>query len=955
MASSWSGFGRVFLKNALPAVTCIFIILAMGCTIAVSAGQPPYTFTETVISVLTPDSDQELPFIFESGVSFIDFQSGSADIRIYDPVTGSEDTISGPFIPTLFSSPSGSGDKIVWESFEGKDAFICLYNISSGERIILSNLTHQEGSCPVISGDIVAYSDYSGMDSDIFILNIRSGETLVLDNGTETTNDIAPDVSGDTVVWQGLDPTGLDSDIFLWKSGSTAIRNLTPGTPDIFQEYPDIDGNYVVWQGYDCLNNSYDIYIHDLTMNETRLLTPGTTCSDELYPKISGDHVVWQCLNTSTNLQEIVFYSISSGESVTISTGNHGEQFTPGISGDRVVWAEMNTSSGRYDIHMATCGIDAPLLFPSFTANETVGRIPFPVQFQDHSSGDPTGWWWDLGDGNQSREQNPCHVYTRAGKYPVILIVSTPYRREGIRVECMIVAGSPPEAGFIGDPTFGNTPLEVQFSDLSSGNPSEWSWNFGDNNSSSEKNPTHMYTLPGIYNVTLWTGNEFGNNTIEKKGYITVVQGSRQDITFPNEGISLDERENRQVISLNDTALGGELDENDTSYRFTPVSGHNIAAIRINTTGDGAFSHIQGDILEGDVGTVEILTSQISDRVADPGWELSSRICLSRYPGNGRIIMTAWPGATQEDLKKFREIATGGNPNDPNWSTSVTGDVEDVAFTARFQCENLTGPDYTYLLIGINPQWINVHGWRRLTQVTSNVEGSYVYIDGDFLGLAPVYLPSNLSAGNYTLTIAKVGYPDMEQVISLEDKRDSIRVIRISDDGTGEVLPVKFLYHDSLTNLDIFSAESPNGLSTFGIVTTSHKGSPIQVFYLTLSKMISSSGGGGGSPGGSGGGNGESGSLQSPASAPGEPYNSQEPPDVSPTVQSPAPRNTPPETIPGTPATTLVISHTQAPLPESPLSALPSAVSLLLIRNLAIIFGIILALSAIILRLKGRI
>lgn len=256
----WPGLGKFLRKNPFITLTCILLILAMGCAIPASAGQLPDTFTETVVSVLTPDSDQDLPALFETGVVFIDFRDGPADIRIYDPATGNEDTISGPFTPTLFSPPSGSGNKIVWQSFDGGQAFICLYNISSGERIVLSNLTGQEGSCPVIRGDIVAYSDFSGIHNDIFLMDIRSGGTLEPGLGMEATDDISPDLWGDWVVWQGIDPEGGDSDIFLWNRNSSDIRNLTAGIPDIFQEYPDIDGNYVVWQGYDRLNSSYDIY-----------------------------------------------------------------------------------------------------------------------------------------------------------------------------------------------------------------------------------------------------------------------------------------------------------------------------------------------------------------------------------------------------------------------------------------------------------------------------------------------------------------------------------------------------------------------------------------------------------------------------------------------------------------------------------------------------------------------
>jgi len=557
MITSWPGTRGDIPGKHFAGISCILIILATGCAIPAFAGQPPHHFTETVVSVLTPDSDQDLPFIFENGVVFIDFRNGTAGVRTYDPATGNEEMISGTFSPTQFSPPSASGDRIAWESFDGNEAFICLYNASSGDRVILANLTYQLGSYPVIRGDLVAYSDYSGTDLDIHIIDLHLGETLVLDNGTESTDDSAPDICGDTVVWQGVNRAGGDSDIYLWKRGTPDIRDLTTGTPDILQAYPDIDGNYVVWQGYDRLNNTYDIYLHDLAGNETTLLTPGTSYTDERNPKISGDCIVWQCLNISTSVNEIVFYSISSEELVPVSIRGHGEQYDPSIYGDRIAWSEMDAMSGKFDICMATHGIQAPPLVPSFDANKTAGSVPLAVQFQDRSSGDPTGWWWDFGDGDYSREQNPGHVYTRPGMYPVTLIVNTPYRREGFCVENMVVVGSPPFVEFQGEPVYGIAPLEVQFSDLSSGNPSEWLWDFGDGDTSAEKNPMHAYISPGLYNVTLASGNDFWGDTTEKTGYIAVMQGYKQDITFSIEGITLDEEGGRQVIVLNDTVLGG--------------------------------------------------------------------------------------------------------------------------------------------------------------------------------------------------------------------------------------------------------------------------------------------------------------------------------------------------------------------------------------------------------------
>ncbi|MDI7276175.1 MAG: PKD domain-containing protein, partial [Anaerolineae bacterium] len=80
----------------------------------------------------------------------------------------------------------------------------------------------------------------------------------------------------------------------------------------------------------------------------------------------------------------------------------------------------------------------------------------------------------------------------------------------------------PLTAAFTATPTSGQAPLEVAFSDLSSGH--EWlSWDFGDRGTSQEANPAYRYTSPGVYTVTLTVGNACGQAAETKRAHITVT------------------------------------------------------------------------------------------------------------------------------------------------------------------------------------------------------------------------------------------------------------------------------------------------------------------------------------------------------------------------------------------------------------------------------------------------
>ena len=74
-------------------------------------------------------------------------------------------------------------------------------------------------------------------------------------------------------------------------------------------------------------------------------------------------------------------------------------------------------------------------------------------------------------------------------------------------------------ANFSANPTYGYAPLNVDFTDTSSGTPTSWSWDFGDGTNSTPQNPTHTYSTAGNYTVTLTATNADGQsaNTSEIK------------------------------------------------------------------------------------------------------------------------------------------------------------------------------------------------------------------------------------------------------------------------------------------------------------------------------------------------------------------------------------------------------------------------------------------------------
>jgi hypothetical protein len=61
----------------------------------------------------------------------------------------------------------------------------------------------------------------------------------------------------------------------------------------------------------------------------------------------------------------------------------------------------------------------------------------------------------------------------------------------------------PLAANFTANVTYGTAPLAVRFTDTSTGGPTAWLWDFGDNATSTDRHPTHIYAAPGNYTVSL--------------------------------------------------------------------------------------------------------------------------------------------------------------------------------------------------------------------------------------------------------------------------------------------------------------------------------------------------------------------------------------------------------------------------------------------------------------------
>lgn len=172
-------------------------------------------------------------------------------------------------------------------------------------------------------------------------------------------------------------------------------------------------------------------------------------------------------------------------------------------------------------VHIQFKVSDRPCFFADFEADRTYGNKPLSVKFTDLSLGG-SSWLWNFGDGQSSTEQHPTHVYENEGRYTVSLTIDgdagNVVKNDYIRV------AKGPTAQFEYTPKdvkAGET--EVQFTDLSLGNPTSWMWHFGDGASSPLQSPVYTYSRPGVYNVRLTVSDEIGLSSQSATQTVTVT------------------------------------------------------------------------------------------------------------------------------------------------------------------------------------------------------------------------------------------------------------------------------------------------------------------------------------------------------------------------------------------------------------------------------------------------
>ena len=152
----------------------------------------------------------------------------------------------------------------------------------------------------------------------------------------------------------------------------------------------------------------------------------------------------------------------------------------------------------------------------NFTVTGDNKPAPCEVNFSN-SSINAAAYSWEFGDGATSTEQNTKHTYTTGGTYTVKL-TATSKDGSNSTTKSIVIQNAilDPVANFTFIENGNFAPSKVTFTN-STINASTYSWDFGDGQTSTLANPSHVFLSGGTYNVTLTSKNSIEKTNIINK------------------------------------------------------------------------------------------------------------------------------------------------------------------------------------------------------------------------------------------------------------------------------------------------------------------------------------------------------------------------------------------------------------------------------------------------------
>ena len=276
---------------------------------------------------------------------------------------------------------------------------------------------------------------------------------------------------------------------YLWDFGNGITS--TEANPDIIYYGQGIsDTTYVITLTVTniCGTSNYQdvITIHPLPQAEIGL-SPQTDCSP----------VVMEFANISTGAATEFYWNFGNGNTSTDPIPDHQTYYTDSTISVYTVTLISSNVCGS-DTATTQVVVEPANVQSLFGVSDFEGCAPFTVDFYNYATPGAV-IDWDFGDGNTSAEEEPTYTFEEPGTYTIIQYANSECGYDSSTVNVTVLPA--PEVLFE-HPSYVCLNQPIQFENLSvdvSGN----NWDFGDGATSTLNSPSHIYTQPGEYTVTL--------------------------------------------------------------------------------------------------------------------------------------------------------------------------------------------------------------------------------------------------------------------------------------------------------------------------------------------------------------------------------------------------------------------------------------------------------------------
>lgn len=275
-------------------------------------------------------------------------------------------------------------------------------------------------------------------------------------------------------------------DTYFWNFGNGITSTLqNPGT--LNYTTTGVDSTYNITLVISAANGCSDSVMHSVLVhpNPVAAFTPNnfTVCAN--IPVVFS--------NNSTGATS---YNWNFGDASTSTAINPSHTYT--TPGTYTVQLTATSAFGCTNTTQQIITIDSVPVVSFLNSTECLG---FATQFTNTSQGSIVTWAWNFGDASTSTLINPTHTYALNGSYTTSLTVTNVFGCSNTTSQNVIVNAVPVAAFTANTACLGQS---TNFSDITSGTPINWIWDFGDATATSSlQNPSHVYALAGTYNVTL--------------------------------------------------------------------------------------------------------------------------------------------------------------------------------------------------------------------------------------------------------------------------------------------------------------------------------------------------------------------------------------------------------------------------------------------------------------------